>query len=128
MVAINKSIAAERKAKDLGVTGVVRGSARGRSAGQRTAEVARSPWWVSTGSTDGATRARIESGEYGRELHGKCGPASSARRAGVVDPNPGLLRQLLPDHRDTIDGNRPNEPIFDDPASYGYYREGGRQA
>ena len=44
-------------------------------------------------------------------------------RSGVVIPNQAAEHYYL--ITDTIDGIDPNAPIFEDPASYGYYREEG---
>jgi glycine cleavage system aminomethyltransferase T/glycine/D-amino acid oxidase-like deaminating enzyme len=86
---------------------------------------------VSTSSTDdgsstdggGSTgdRQRIEceyvvncTGMWAREL---------GEKSGVVIPNQAAEHYYL--ITDTIDGLDPNGPIFEDPASYGYYREEG---
>ena len=52
-----------------------------------------------------------------------CGRASSARGTALVIPNQAAEHYYL--ITDTIDGIDPNAPIFEDPASYGYYREEG---
>ncbi len=84
---------------------------------------------VSTGSTDdpsstgstggGTTTVECEyvvncTGMWAREL---------GEKNGVVIPNQAAEHYYL--ITDTIEGIDPNAPIFEDPASYGYYREEG---
>ena len=52
-----------------------------------------------------------------------CGPASSGERNGLVIPNQAAEHYYL--ITDTIDGLDPDAPVFEDPSSYGYYREEG---
>src|SRR5262249_45348309 len=73
------------------------------------------------GSTDGDGRDTIEceyvvncTGMWAREL---------GEKSGVVIPNQAAEHYYL--ITDTIEGIDPNAPIFEDPASYGYYREEG---
>ena len=78
---------------------------------------------ASTGSSTRLDRRRqtIEceyvvncTGMWAREL---------GERSGVVIPNQAAEHYYL--ITDTIEGIDPNAPIFEDPASYGYYREEG---
>jgi glycine cleavage system aminomethyltransferase T/glycine/D-amino acid oxidase-like deaminating enzyme len=71
------------------------------------------------GSTDERRQIECEyvvncTGMWAREL---------GERSGVVIPNQAAEHYYL--ITDTIEGIDPNAPIFEDPASYGYYREEG---
>ena len=52
-----------------------------------------------------------------------CGRASWGAQNGLVIPNQAAEHYYL--ITDTIEGLDPNAPVFEDPASYGYYREEG---
>ncbi|MFC6288234.1 FAD-dependent oxidoreductase [Nocardioides sp. GCM10027113] len=77
---------------------------------------------VSTGSTGGSgERHRIEA-EYVVNCAGMWARELGARN-GLVIPNQAAEHYYL--ITDTIEGMDPNAPVFEDPASYGYYREEG---
>jgi 4-methylaminobutanoate oxidase (formaldehyde-forming) len=76
---------------------------------------------VSTRAGGGDDRSRIEA-EYVVNCAGMWARELGARN-GLVIPNQAAEHYYL--ITDTIDGLDPDAPVFEDPASYGYYREEG---
>ncbi|HET8961095.1 FAD-dependent oxidoreductase, partial [Nocardioides sp.] len=112
---VDVTLALARGARQLGVR-IVEGVSvedvltdRGRATGVR----------VSTGTSGETTGIEAEyvvncAGMWAREL---------GARNGLVIPNQAAEHYYL--ITDTIDGLDPDAPVFEDPASYGYYREEG---
>ena len=98
-----------------------------RQLGVRIVEGVRVTDVVTTpGRVDTVTGVRTTAGDVECEVVVNCTgmwARELAARSGLVVPNQAAEHYYL--ITDTIEGIDPNAPIFEDPASYGYYREEG---